>query len=146
MPMDKERGWSSPSAFRWGVVSPPGASVHSTAQTARLLWGQTLGLNPSKGCEGPCDRSGTTPACVASAAVVPEAVPGDTPVLRAICWDAGPGWCPSAVLTWTILTLDHPYLGLHTPATATWVIEKCTEELHLVWIIREKSSSFTANA
>lgn len=39
--------------------------------------------------------------------------------------------------------LDHPYLMLHTPATATWVTAHWTEGLHLMCIITERSSSFT---
>lgn len=38
--------------------------------------------------------------------------------------------------------LDHPYLTLHIPATATWVIANWTEGLHLMWIVTERSSSF----
>lgn len=41
--------------------------------------------HPSKGCEGPCGRSGTTPAHEASAAAILEPAAGDIPALRAVC-------------------------------------------------------------
>lgn len=47
-------------------------------------WKETLS-HPPEGCEGPRSRLGTTPACVASAAVICKAAAGDVPVLRAVC-------------------------------------------------------------
>lgn len=109
----------------WRVLQ--GALVQVQCSHSHLLWGQTLGLHPSKGCEGPCDRSGTTPAFVGSAALMPEAVTGDTS-----CPQGHMLSCRVWAMSLDCPYLDHPYLALHTPATDTWVIEKWTEELHLV--------------